>query len=108
MGNTYILTGRDIVGLLAMLAVFVIAPTILMWCLSRRPKPRLKECPHCGAQNRESQTRCYCCGFVFKSLSLYGAEAATLIQRVKQADDAKMRRDAEAQATEAQPSEKTP
>jgi len=66
MGNSHILSSRDIVGLLILLTVFVFSPMFLMWCGFRNPpKPNLQECPHCGAQNRRTSTRCYCCGHEF-------------------------------------------
>lgn len=97
MANAYALTSRDIVGLLVLLTVFVFGPMLLMWCCSRRAsdsKPNLRDCPHCGAQNRAAQPRCYCCGHDFARPEP-DAATATVIQRVRQADANKAR-----QATE--------
>jgi hypothetical protein len=82
------MTGTDIAGLVLLLAVFVFVPMILMMCFSSRAHgstPGLRECPHCGAENRAPQVHCYCCG---RELILTESNAAggTVIQRVRETD----------------------
>ncbi len=87
------------------LTVFVVVPLVLALKASRRPiNSSLQVCPHCGAHNDTAKTHCYCCGFGFILPQSDGVEA-NLIQRVKQADDSKMRRGIGTQTTEVVPSE---
>jgi hypothetical protein len=75
---------------------------VLMGIASHRRPPinsSLQECPDCGAHNRNAREHCYCCGFAF-ILPQSDATEANVIQRVKQADDSKMRRSVETQAVE--------
>jgi len=91
------MTGAELVGLLALLGVFVFAPMLLMLCCSNRaqgPKPSLRECPHCGAEYRGTPTRCYACEHQL-ILPVSPAEPPAIIQRVRQTDTNKAR-----QATE--------
>jgi len=93
----------EIVMLLVFLTAFVVVPVIFIQCGSRRRNSitsSLHECPHCGAQNHKAKDRCYCCGYGFISSKSDTPDAA-LIQRVKQADDGKMKRVVEAQTPEA-------
>lgn len=93
----------EIAMLLLFLTVFVVVPVIFIQCGSRRKNSissGLHECPQCGAQNYKAKERCYCCGYGFIS-SKSDATNAVLIQRLKQADDGKMKREVEAQASEA-------
>lgn len=92
----------EIVMVLVFLTVFVVVPVIFIQCGSRRKNSitsSLNECPQCGAQNHKAKERCYCCGYGFISSKSDTTDAA-LIQRVKQADDDKMKRKVEAQAPE--------
>ena len=100
MSNPYVLSSKDILGLVLLVAIFGLGPAILMWCLSRRPKPRLKECPHCSAQNRFAQTRCYCCGREF-SPPVSVVAIAPVIERVRQADGEKAKQTVKADTTPA-------
>jgi len=87
------------------LTVFVAIPVVMALIVSRRrpaSNPGLQECPHCGAQNDTAKTHCYCCGFGF----IRRQSEADVIQRVKQADDSKMRRRVGTQTTEVMSSEK--
>ncbi len=63
----------------------------------RRPtiELNLQECPICGAQNRKTKRRCYCCGQSLIPVRAEEGEAA-LIARVKQADANKLGRRATA------------
>jgi hypothetical protein len=84
MTSTYVLTSRDLVGLLVILAV-IFSPLVFVLCFGRNIKPSPPECPHCGAQYRGTPTRCYCCGEAF-ILSESDEASATVIERVRQAD----------------------
>jgi len=108
MTSAYALNSADIIGLLVLLAIFVFVPVVFALWISRRPhnsKPSLRGCPHCGAQNPNARERCYCCGFGFILPQSDEAEA-TVIQRVKQADDSNKRRRVGTQAVEGMPLEK--
>jgi hypothetical protein len=86
----------DIVGLFVFLAIFVFAPVVLaLCCFNRGSKPTHQECPHCGAHNHKAKEHCYCCGHRFVRPGSE-AVAVTVIQRVKQAEDSKVRRETEA------------
>jgi len=55
----------ELILLLASVAIVFLAPMFLFRYLERhRPnfKPHLHECETCGAQNRLTASRCYCCG----------------------------------------------
>lgn len=85
MASSYALTARDIVGLMVLVGVFVVGPLVFALCCGRTSKQSLPECPHCGAQNRGTPTRCYCCGHVFTLPESHDVPA-TVIQMVRQAD----------------------
>jgi hypothetical protein len=91
----------EIVMLLLFLAVFVVVPVVLALIGSRHRSinASLPECPHCGAQNYKTKEHCYCCGFGVIFPQSNGADAV-LIQRVKQADEIKMRRGVGTQTSE--------
>ena len=83
----------ELVGLLALLAVFVFAPMLLMFCCSNLdcgPKMGLGECPDCGAEYRGTPAACYACGHKFRPL-VYPAAAPTVIQRVRETEISKAR-----------------
>jgi hypothetical protein len=85
------MSGIDLAGLLVLLAVFVFGPLFLMLFGSNQahgPKPALHECPHCGAQNRATSPRCYCCDHEF-ILPESPQVPATVIQLVRKTDVAK-------------------
>jgi len=84
MASAYVLTSRDLVGLLVILAV-VFAPLVFVLCWARNIKPSSPECPHCGAQICGTPARCYCCGHEF-ILTESDEATATVIQRVREAD----------------------
>jgi len=89
----------EIVILLMFLAGLLLVPIVAIQFIGRRKpafKPSLQECPKCGAENHKAKEQCYCCGHSFGLPPTEGLDAA-LIQRVKQADDRKMRRGAAAQ-----------
>lgn len=99
----------EIVIVVVFLTVIGVVPIVVMGIASRRRptiNSSLKECPDCGAYNPNATEQCYCCGFGFILPQSDGTEV-TLIQRVKQADDSKMRRRVGTQATEDKPLEKT-
>jgi len=84
----------EIVMVVLILTIVSIIPFVVIGFLSRRRptiNSSLQECPHCGAQNHKAKEHCYCCGFGFIPPPSGGGEA-TVIQRVKQADDGKTRR----------------
>ncbi|MGA2604242.1 MAG: hypothetical protein ABSG14_08435 [Verrucomicrobiia bacterium] len=92
-----------LIEVLVLLQLFVFVPLLLMGCCSnraQRSKPGLHECPHCGAQNYAAQPHCYCCGHKF-ILPLSPAPAATVIQRVRQADNRRTRQQPEASTPQA-------
>ena len=92
-----------IVALALFLTLFIVVPIVLVQIGSRRratAEPSLLECAHCGAHNYRTKERCYCCGFRFV-LPQSDRPDSALIQRVKQADDSRMRRKAETQITQA-------
>lgn len=97
MTSTYVLTSRDFVGLLVILAV-AFTPLVVVLCFGRNMKPSPPECPHCGAQYRGTPTRCYCCGHEF-ILSESDAASATLIERVRQADSNRAKQPTEAHSS---------
>jgi hypothetical protein len=77
--------------LLLFLMAFCIVPMIfIQYGFRSKPgaKADLRECHACGAQNYRVNTRCYCCGCSLVSAPPQGA-GATLIHRVKQADERK-------------------
>src|SRR5580700_7161766 len=87
--------------LLLCLVVFGVIPLILIRVASRRRptiNSSLQECPDCGAHNPKDGEHCYCCGFGFILPQSDGTET-TVNQRVKQADDSKMRRNVGTQLT---------
>jgi len=92
------------------LTVFVVAVPLVLALVVRRRRPTivpsLQVCPHCGAHNDTAKTHCYCCGFGFIRPQSDGVDA-TLIQRVKQADDRQKKRGLQTQAIEGKPLEKT-
>jgi hypothetical protein len=105
MLSPYVATNLNIVAMLVFLLVFVLGPVFFIWCCSRhssRPKPRLRACPQCAAQNHTASENCYCCGFGFILPQTEGAEA-TVIQRVRQADDSKKRQGVGTRAVEDKP-----
>jgi len=80
------------------LTVLLFVPVMIVQFIGRRKpvfKPSLQECPNCGAENHRNKEQCYCCGHRFGSSPSEGLDA-TLIQRVNQADDRKMKRKAAA------------
>lgn len=86
----------EIVTVALFLTALGIVPILLMGIVSRR-RPTdsgLQECAHCGAYNRKTKERCYCCGLRFV-LPQSDRPDPALIQRVKQADASRMRREAE-------------
>jgi hypothetical protein len=90
------------------LTIFVAVPVVLALIVRRRRTtivPNLQECQRCGAHNPLGREHCYCCGFGFILPQADGTEA-DVIQRVKQADDSKMRPRVGTQTTEVMPSEK--
>ena len=92
-----------VLEVLIILQVLVLVPLLLVGCCSSRAprlKPPLHECPHCGAQNYAAQPHCYCCGHEF-NLPLSPAPAATVIQRVRQADARRTRPQPDARAPHA-------
>ena len=93
------------------LTVLLFVPIVIIKFIGRRKpvfKPNLQECPNCGAENHRDKEQCYCCGHRF-GLSPSEGPDATLIQRVKQADDrrAKRRVASESTADKSQPAEET-
>jgi hypothetical protein len=83
----------DIVMLLVFLAVFVVVPAVFIQLGSRRKHAHhanLQECPLCGAENYKAKARCYCCGYDLVVGRAEGASDA-LLQRVKRADENRMR-----------------
>jgi hypothetical protein len=89
----------EFVILVLFLTVLLFVPIVVIQFIGRRKpvfKPSLQECPNCGAENHKAKEQCYCCGHRFGSSPSEGLDAA-LIQRVKQADDRRMRRRSAAQ-----------
>jgi hypothetical protein len=98
-----IMNFSEIVMLALFLTIFVVVPIVFAQIGSRRQatiKPSFRECPRCGAHNYKTKERCYCCGFGFVLPQSDGPDPA-LIQRVKQADDSRMRRKVETQIPQA-------
>ncbi len=114
MGITMIMNLSEFVILVLFLTVLLFVPLVVIQFIGRRKpvfKPSLRECPNCGAENHKTKEQCYCCGHRFGSPP-EGPDAA-VIQRVKQADDRKMRRRAASQhrpavAEKPSPTERTP
>src|SRR5882724_12514988 len=99
MGITMIMNLSEFVILVLFLTVLLFVPLVVIQFIGRRKpvfKPSLRECPNCGAENHKTKERCYCCGHRFGSPPPEGPDA-TMIQRVRQADDRKMRRRTAAQ-----------
>jgi predicted amidophosphoribosyltransferase len=93
----------EFVVLVLFLAVLFFVPIVVIQFIGRRKpvfKPNLQECPNCGAENHRAKEQCYCCGHRFGSSPTEGLDA-TLVQRVKQVDDRRMKRRAAAQPTTA-------
>jgi len=89
----------EFVNLVLFLTILLFVPIVVIQFIGRRKpvfKPSLQECPNCGAENHKAKEWCYCCGHSF-GLPAQEVLDAALIQRVKQADDRKMRRRAAAQ-----------
>lgn len=83
----------DVVMLLLFIVVFVVAPAVLIQLGSRRKHANhsnLQECPSCGAENHKAKERCYCCGYDLAARRSEGTSEA-LLQRVKQADEKRMK-----------------
>jgi hypothetical protein len=96
--------------LLLFLMVFCIVPMIFIQCGFRsKPgaKANLQECPKCGAQNYKVNTHCYCCGYGFIPAQPEGIDA-TLIQRVKQADESRKSSRAKARTPQSAEDETVP
>jgi len=92
----------DFVGLFVFLGISVFAPVAFaLWCSrrARGSKPGLQECPHCGAQNHNTKEHCYCCGNKFTRPQL-DAGVPTVVQRVKQAEDNRVKSEVEAPSPE--------
>ena len=86
----------EFVILVLFLTVLLFVPIVIVQFIGRsKPtfKPSLQECPNCGAENHKDKEQCYCCGHRFGSSPSEGLDA-TLVQRVKQADDRRARRKA--------------
>jgi len=115
MGITMIMNLSEFVILVLFLTVLLFVPLVVIQFIGRRKpvfKPSLRECPNCGAENHKTKEQCYCCGHRFGSPPPEGLDAV-VIQRVKQADDRKMRRRAASQhrpavAEKPSPTERTP
>ncbi len=93
----------EVVMLALFLTIFIVVLIVFAQIGSRRQatiNPSLRECPHCGADNYKTKERCYCCGFGFVLPQSDGPDPA-LIQRVKRADDSRMRRKVETQIPQA-------
>lgn len=89
MTSTYVLNGRDLVGLLVVLAI-MFGPLVLLLCCGQTSKPSLPQCPHCGAEYRGTPTLCYACGHRFIRPVSHAAPA-TVIHGVRQTDANKSR-----------------
>jgi hypothetical protein len=84
----------EFVVLVLFLTVLLFVPIVVIQFIGRRKpvfKPSLQECPTCGAENHKAKEHCYCCGHRFGSPPSEGLDAA-LVQRVKQADERRVRR----------------
>jgi len=88
----------EIVAVALFLTVLGVVPILLIGIVGGRQStdPGLLECPHCGAYNHKTKEHCYCCGFGLV-LPQSDRPDPALIQRVKQADASRMRREAEPQ-----------
>ena len=86
----------EFVILVSFLVFLLFVPIVIVQMIGRRhPKPNLRECPDCGAENRLGTEQCYCCGHHF---GLSPVQSLEIIQLVQRADDSKARRSVETQA----------
>jgi hypothetical protein len=98
-GTAMIMNLGEFVIFVLFLTVLLVVPIVVVQFIGRRKpvfKPILQECPGCGAENHRDKEQCYCCGHRFGSSPSEGLDAA-LVQRVRQADDRRVRRKAAAQ-----------
>src|SRR5664279_1602910 len=98
--------GEIVIPLLSLIVVGVVLVVLIETLRPRRPtiNPSLQECPDCGAHNPRARENCYCCGFSLNRPQSNGAEI-TVIQRVKQADESKLRPGVGTQTIEDKPLE---
>jgi ribosomal protein L37E len=93
----------DFVMLFLFLVVFVAVPALFIQLGSRRKHAShssLLQCPSCGAENYKTKERCYCCGYDL-AVARSGGTSDALLQRVKQADEKRVRSQIAAQSPQA-------